>query len=286
MKRQAYPNQTIELLYERASCRSWTDEQVPPKVLHTILEAGTHAATAGNLQPYAIITIEAQATKQILAEACGQPFIAKAPVILMFCIDWRRSERWARLEAAPFKAPSIAVHFWLAFHDTVICTQTVATAADAMGLGSVYLAVPPLAYAQLQEQCHLPQKVMPLSMLCLGYPKARPKPRRKLPVEVVVHAEQYHEMDDEALVDSFHEKYGSEGHHRITEERLQRIGEVCRAIHGEEFASRCLDRIKTQGYVNQAQYLFGDCYRAHIHLAKNPEHLDAMESCGFDWFKT
>jgi hypothetical protein len=31
--------------------------------------------------------------------------------------------------------------------------------------------------------------------------------------------------------------------------------------------------------------LFGDCYRARIHLAMNPEYLDYMEACGFDWFK-
>lgn len=35
-----YPNRTIELLLERASCRSYTDDPVPPETLRLILEAG------------------------------------------------------------------------------------------------------------------------------------------------------------------------------------------------------------------------------------------------------
>jgi hypothetical protein len=48
MDHQSYPNQTIQLLCERAGCRSWTDQLIPAKVLHTILEAGTHAATSSS----------------------------------------------------------------------------------------------------------------------------------------------------------------------------------------------------------------------------------------------
>jgi nitroreductase len=46
-----YPNETIRLLFERASCRDYSDQEVPPEVLGAVLEAGTHAPTGGRGEP-------------------------------------------------------------------------------------------------------------------------------------------------------------------------------------------------------------------------------------------
>ena len=79
-----FPNETMRLLFERSSCRSFFDKKISQDILQTILEAGVHAPTAGNLQPYSIIKIEGNERKQKLAEMCGQDFIGKAPVLLLF----------------------------------------------------------------------------------------------------------------------------------------------------------------------------------------------------------
>jgi nitroreductase len=85
--RGTYPNETMRLLIERASCRNFAAKPIPEKVLDLILNAGVHAPTGGNLQPYSIIKIERSDTRKKLAEMCGQDFIARAPVDLIFCID-------------------------------------------------------------------------------------------------------------------------------------------------------------------------------------------------------
>ena len=102
-----YPNQTLKLLIQRASCRSFSNKKIPKNILQYILEAGIHSPSGGNLQPYSIIKVEKEKTKQKLAELCGrQEFIAKAPTNLLFCIDFHRLERWAKLKIAPFTATS------------------------------------------------------------------------------------------------------------------------------------------------------------------------------------
>ncbi len=58
-----YPNQTLKLLTERASCRSFSNKKISQDVLQLILAAGVHAPTGGNLQPYSIIKIEKDETK-------------------------------------------------------------------------------------------------------------------------------------------------------------------------------------------------------------------------------
>ena len=90
-----YPNETIKILTERASCRIFKAKQIPNKVMNTLFEVATHAATGGNLQPYSIIKIADRKVKDDLAKKCGQAFIGQAPVDLLFCIDWYRLKRWA-----------------------------------------------------------------------------------------------------------------------------------------------------------------------------------------------
>ena len=86
-----YPNETIRLLVDRASCRSFDRRPVEPEILKHVLEAGTHAPNGGNLQPYSVVKIENDDTKRRLVDLCdGQKYVAQAPVALMFCIDWHR----------------------------------------------------------------------------------------------------------------------------------------------------------------------------------------------------
>ncbi len=70
-RNSGYSNPTLQLLTARASCRSFAQRPVPEELLRQVLEAGVHAPTAGNLQPYSIIKIENLQTRQRLAELCG-----------------------------------------------------------------------------------------------------------------------------------------------------------------------------------------------------------------------
>ncbi|HUT12872.1 MAG TPA: nitroreductase family protein [Thermoguttaceae bacterium] len=280
-----HPNPTLDLLMGRASCRDFSRRRIPPEVLQKILEAGTHAATGGNLQPYSIIKTEKEETKQRLAELCGrQYFMASAPVMLLFCIDWHRLRRWAELEVAPYTSASSFRNFWISFQDTIICAQSICTAADSLGVGSVYIGMVLECLTELRDMFRLPDAVFPVVLLCLGYPAEELDPARKLAVEAVVHDEQYREMDDRELLEAFAEKYrGREL--KITPERLETIARVCRDVHGEPFASRCLKRIEDNGHVNMAQYYFALHYHANRMPLGNETFLERMEEFGFDWFK-
>lgn len=280
-----HPNETMRLLLERSSCRSFSDRKIPPGVMNLVLEAGIHAPTGGNLQPYSIIQVEDPATKQRLDELNeNQLFIAAAPVNLIFCIDWHRLKRWAELEDAPFTADQSFRHFWISFQDTIIAAQNICTAADAMGLGSVYVGTVLECFREIKQLLALPEGVFPVVLLSLGYPKERPKPKRKLGVDAIVHNEKYHDPDDRKLLAMFGEKYPG-GNREITPERLETIEHVCRAVGGEEFARRCLARIRKDGHINMAQHYFGLHYRADFMPLMNEGFLQVMKESGFRWFE-
>ncbi|UCD62835.1 MAG: nitroreductase family protein [Candidatus Zixiibacteriota bacterium] len=283
--RGSYPNETMRLVIERASCRSFAPKQIEPEVMDLVLRAGAAAASGGNLQPFSIIRTEKRQTAERLAELCGgQPWIAEAAANLLFCIDYHRLERWAKLETAPFTATCSFRHFWISFQDTVIAAQNICTAADAMGLGSVYIGTVLECLREVRTIFELPAGVFPVVLLSMGYPKVRPEPRKKLGLGVIVHSEKYNEIEDHALVAAYDKKY-PQSKFEITEDRLATIEVVCRRTYGEAFARECIARIKSQGYISAAQNYFGLHYRADDLPQGNEEFLEIMEEFGFGWLR-
>ncbi len=279
-----YPNATMKLLMERASCRNFSKRSVSRTVLSQILEAGTHAPTGGNLQPYSIIKIGSSRKRAKLAKMCGQSFMAKAPVHLLFCIDYHRLGRWAEIEIAPFSATSSFRHFWIAFQDTIIAAQNICTAADSLGLGSVYIGTIMEFIPETRVMFKLPKGVLPVVLLCLGYPAAKLLVRRKLGIETVVHDERYREMSDRTLQKVFQEKYPNV-RLEVTKDRLKRMRNVCRKVHGSSFAEKCIQTIKRNGYINMVQRYFGLHYVADLMPTGNEAFIRTIKRSGFTWFE-
>ena len=84
-------NEVLAQLHARKSVRAFLDKPIAPADKAAILEAACAAPTAGNQQLYTILDITDQAVKDTLAETCDhQPFIAKAPMVLIFCADCQK----------------------------------------------------------------------------------------------------------------------------------------------------------------------------------------------------
>jgi nitroreductase len=279
-----YPNTTLKLLMERASCRNFSKRVISKRVMDAILEAGIHAPTGGNLQPYSIIRIVSSRKRARLAKMCGQSFMAKAPVHLLFCIDYHRLQRWAEIETAPFSATCSFRHFWIAFQDTIICAQNICTAADSLGLGSVYIGTVMEFIPDTRIMFGLPKGVLPVVLLCLGYPAVKPLVRRKLGIEMIVHDERYHEMSDRRLRKVFEKKYPNV-RIEVTDDRLKRIRKVCNRVHGRTFAKKCIETIEQNGYINAVQRYFGLHYVADLMPTDNQEFVRTMKRAGFTWLE-
>lgn len=172
-------NEIIKSLYERKSVRAFEDRPVPYELKQAILNAAFQAPTAGCQQLYTILDITDQKLKDRLAETCDhQPFIAQAPVVLIFCADCLR---WwdAYCEAGSRPRRPRAGDLLLAVNDAVIAAQNTVTAAQSLGLGSCYIGDIMEQYEEHRHMLKLPQWVFPACMLVLGYPTAQQRERRK-----------------------------------------------------------------------------------------------------------
>lgn len=84
-------NEVVKNLFERKSVRIFEDRPISPEDRLTILQAACQAPTAGNQQLYTILEITEPALKKRLSVTCdNQPFIADAPLVLLFCADCQK----------------------------------------------------------------------------------------------------------------------------------------------------------------------------------------------------
>ena len=78
-------NPILQSLYARKSVRVFEEKAIPAGMKQAILEAAAQAPSAGCQQLYTILDITDPALKAALADSCDhQPFIAKAPLVLVF----------------------------------------------------------------------------------------------------------------------------------------------------------------------------------------------------------
>lgn len=192
-------NTILESLYQRKSCRVFTDEPVSEGLKKELILAAMQAPTAGNMHLYSIIDITDQAIKDQLAESCDhQAFIAKAPLVFVFCADYHRAWLGMKTFIDPNTRKPESGDMFLAMSDALICAQNMVVAAQGLGLGSCYIGDILENYEFHKDILNLPQAVWSIGMLVLGYPTQhqldRKKPKRFDP-NFVVHRNTYQSLN-------------------------------------------------------------------------------------------
>jgi len=182
-------NETLQQIHARKSVRVYEDRPIPQDVKQAILEAALQAPTAGNMALYTILDITDPQKKAALAESCDhQPFIATAPMVLIFCADYRRWYDVFCRYVPQVRTPAMG-DWMLAQADAIIAAQNAVVAAQSLGVGSCYIGDILENFAFHKTLLNLPRYVLPAAMVCFGYPTAqqaaRPKPKRFSPGDLV-----------------------------------------------------------------------------------------------------
>lgn len=204
-------NETIRQLYARKSTRAFEEKPIPADVKEAILTAAAMAPTAGNQQLYTILDITDQQIKDRLVDTCDhQPFIAKAPLVLVFCADCRKWYQAFLSAGCQPRLPGVG-DLLLAVSDTNIAAQNAVTAAESFGVGSCYIGDIMENCEQQRELLHLPDYVFPAAMLVFGYPTEKQMQRQKperVDMQYIVHEDGYRRLDETQLRQMFAPRCG------------------------------------------------------------------------------
>ena len=206
-------NEIIRSLYDRKSVRAFEDRPVPGEMKEAILAAAAQAPTAGCQQLYTILDITDQTLKEALAETCDhQPFIAQAPVVLVFCADCLRWYDAYRAAGLSPRRPGPG-DLMLSVTDAAIAAQNAVVAAQSLGLGSCYIGDVMERYEDHRRLLDLPPWVFPACMLVLGWPTRQQKEREKparFEQPFLVHENGYRRLGPAELRDMFRDRRGGQ----------------------------------------------------------------------------
>lgn len=148
----------MEAILKRRSIRQYTNQTIPGELITELLEAGMCAPSAGNERPWHFIVITEHSLLNGITEFHEYAQMLKqAPAAIIVCADLKSN-----------KYP--AANFWI--QDCAAATENILLAAQDEGLGSCWLGVYPIEkrIKGLTRLLGLPENVIPISAIALGYP--------------------------------------------------------------------------------------------------------------------
>ena len=196
----------IEMLRSHRSIRKFTEEPIEDDLAESIIAAGFAAATSSNLQGTTVIRVRNPETRSSIAElAGGQTYVETAAAFFVWCADLHRSSVACEMAGGDFHG-GMTEHFIIAATDCAIAAQSAVVAAESVGLGICYIGGIRNDPAQMTELLELPDQVVPLFGLCLGWPDQDPALKPRLPLSVTLKEETYNEVNDRDGITAYDEQ--------------------------------------------------------------------------------
>lgn len=190
-------NACIQTQLMHRTIRAFQDKALSEKQIHTLLDVSRHSASSTFNQAYSILGITDQDKKDAIAKICNQDYVATTAHLFIFLLDQNRNRRIA--EAKGCTDTSI-LHttdkFFTACSDALIAAQNMTNAAEAMGLGCVYLGSIQNDARAMIRLLNLPELTFPFLGLGVGYPDQEPQLKPKLPRSVIYQENNYMEIQN------------------------------------------------------------------------------------------
>lgn len=197
----------IDIINNRRSIRKFKPDLVSDEMINELLNASRLAPSGGNCQPWRFIVVKDSASKERLSKVIPQPFVARAPVIIVVCVDHmamsgdymrKRAEELFRARSF-FAAPN--TNFDLSDYskkrpvgpaiDAAYLNLNVAIAIDHLTLRAVDLGLGACWVMQFDNEkakgiLSLEDRYEPFVLLPVGFPDQMPKPRPRLALEDIL----------------------------------------------------------------------------------------------------
>jgi nitroreductase len=178
-------NPVVRALMGHRSIRKFTDAIPTEEVVTTIVRAGQQAPFAYQM-----------GSVLLSRKRKSNPF--RAPLLFTVCVDAHRTE--LVMARRGWKLVSNDLHVLLfGVEDAIMMAQNMVIAAESLGLGTCYLGAAQYRTDEIAEEYHLPERVLPVVGLAVGYPAEDPPTRPRYPLEFAVFENRYPEFDEASV---------------------------------------------------------------------------------------
>lgn len=245
----------LDVLTSRRSIRKYSNEPIGNELLEKLLEASCRAPNTGNMQTYSIIvTRDETKKKELLPCHFNQKMITEAPVVLTFCADFNRVNKWCeQRKALPGFDNFLSISS--GFIDATVAAQQFCVAAESEGLGTCYLGSTTYTADKIIEILQLPKFVVPVTSITVGYPAETPAEQEdRLPLKGVVHLETYRDYNEDDIDRIYANKEELESSKKFMEiNKKETLAQIYTDIRyskaaNEQFSEVLIEVLKKQGF--------------------------------------
>jgi len=162
----------LVLVKTRRSIRKWKEKEVPDILIDKLIDAARWAPSSCNRQTCKFLIIHDEEKRKLIGNAVigGVGFASKAPIHILVLVDVR-----------PYHLP---VERHLPFLDAAAAIENMLLMAHSLGLGACWLnwTVSRKNEEKIRRINSIPEHMMPIALIALGYPDVVPKPpaRKKI----------------------------------------------------------------------------------------------------------
>lgn len=158
-----------EAILTRRSIRKFTSQPISDEQIEKILRAGMQAPSARNKQPWHFVVVKNRELLDKISVIHPYAYMLKeAPLGILICGD-------SKIE--------ITIEYIV--QDCSAATQNMLLAAHDLGLGAVWLGIYPREprIKALRELLKIPENIIPISMIAVGYPNEKKTPENRFKPE-------------------------------------------------------------------------------------------------------
>lgn len=187
-------NETVALLLRHHSVRAYRSDPVPEGTLELLVAAAQSAPTSSNMQTWSVVAVSDPASRAALAKvAADQTHVVQCPLFLVFLADLSRAARIAERQGEPMANLPYLETFLVAALDAALAGQNAVTAAESLGLSTVYIGALRNDPERVAQVLGLPKGAMGVFGLCVGHADADTPAgiRPRLPQDAILHRERY-----------------------------------------------------------------------------------------------
>ncbi|MFI3259189.1 MAG: nitroreductase family protein [Rikenellaceae bacterium] len=247
----------IKEIANHRSIRKFESRKIEPATLKKTLEAAIRASTCGNMQCYTmIVTQDEEQLAKLSPCHFGQVERMNAPCVVTICADVARFEAWCRERDAEPQYDNF-IWFLNGCIDGVMAAQNLTLEAEAQGLGICVLGTTLYTTEKIIEILELPQGVIPITSVVMGYPDEQPPLTDRLPFEAIVNFEKYEPNTPQRVNELWSEREASELTKQLIEENgTENLAQIFtqyryKGADNVTFSKIYLEILKRQGLFNQ-----------------------------------
>jgi FMN reductase [NAD(P)H] len=192
---EIFNDAAIARILSRRTHRQYSDQPVSPGLVDVLLSVAFSASSKSDYQQGSVIQVRDPDRRRHIAELVpAMPWIGASPVFLVFCADANRLQRICDLRGRPMPNQNLEA-FFNATVDAALVMQTFILAAEQVGLGCCPISVIRNHLTRVREILSLPERVIPVAGLCVGYPAGEGHVSMRLPPKLTRHVDRYDDAD-------------------------------------------------------------------------------------------